>query len=177
MSNHVLCRTDIVFDPQVQGGSRLVGNWAQSNVSVLDSMLNKWFDSIPTYLRWDPNEILTLSSTNRPCCIALLQYADPDPQALHQPRLCAVIPVLGPLYQCREIMRAPSRGSQPTGTDNIFWDGGIVLSLNIWTKSKDKAVSGLPPREAEDLYRCMRVLDSSEKRYNICGRLVFVYLF
>ncbi len=42
---------------------------------------------------------------------------------------------------------------------------GIVLSLNIWTKSKDKAVSGLPPREAEDLYRCMRVLDSSEKRY------------
>ncbi|KAF9034245.1 hypothetical protein BDZ89DRAFT_1062683 [Hymenopellis radicata] len=157
----------------------LVGNWAQSNVAVLDSMLNKWFDSIPPYLRWDPqrdpdpflDESAALYCTYYNMQIQIHRPFISRASALSLPSLALCT---NAARSCARLLEVRHKRGPITyfGMAMAGFASGIVLSLNMWTKTKDKALAGQPPREVEDLYRCMRVLDSSEKRYNICGRLV-----
>ncbi|KAF9031340.1 hypothetical protein BDZ89DRAFT_948870 [Hymenopellis radicata] len=145
----------------------LVGDW-QDKVSVIDSMLNKWFDSIPPYLRWDPRrdpDPFFDESAAIYCIYYELQMQ------VHRPFLSQASALSFPAFalctnaarSCARLLEVRHKRGPITyfGMAMAAYASGIVLGLNIWTRRKEKR----QPGEVEDLYRCMRVLDSSEKRY------------
>lgn len=154
--------------------------WEQHIVAELDSALNKWVDSVPDYLRWDPHrEDLLLF---RQSAILYTNYyhlqilvhrpfipspRKPSPLSFPSLAICTNAarscshlidfsrPRLGPvLHQC--IM-------------SIF-TSGIVLLLNIWG-GKRSGISLDPVKEMEDVHRCMEALRYTEKRWHSAGRL------
>ncbi|SJL11421.1 uncharacterized protein ARMOST_14824 [Armillaria ostoyae] len=156
----------------------LVGHtWAQTNVSELDSMLNKWFDMIPDHLRWDPNR--SYDSFFDQSALLYIVYYNTQIQ-IHRPFIHKSSPLSFPsLVICTNAAKACTRVlevQKQKGHLMIFGIGmaafasGIVLIMNMWTGKKSGSHSQKQKDIEESIQKCLKVLDASSKRWNITGR-------
>ncbi|KAF7424023.1 hypothetical protein PC9H_009323 [Pleurotus ostreatus] len=144
--------------------------WEQHIVAELDSALNKWVDSVPDHLRWDPNrEDLDFFSQS-----AMLYTHYYHLQILiHRPFIRKPSPLAFPSMAictnaartCSHIVDINSRRClepQPHLMSAAF-TAGVVLLLNIWA-GKRSGLTTDPKKEMADVHKCMKMLRSSEKR-------------
>ncbi|KAI0364475.1 hypothetical protein BV20DRAFT_1039391 [Pilatotrama ljubarskyi] len=154
--------------------------WEQHIVAELDSALNKWIDSVPDHLRWDPsreNLLFLNQSANLYAHYYQLQIAVHRP-FISSPRKPS--PLLFPsLAICTNAARSCihvldvqyKRAGAPTYFNQMaLFTAGIVLLLNIWG-GKRSGLSTDPAKEMADVHKCMKMLKELEAHWHVAGRL------
>ncbi|TBU65203.1 fungal-specific transcription factor domain-containing protein [Dichomitus squalens] len=154
--------------------------WEQHIVAELDSALNKWIDSVPDHLRWDPtreNLLFLNQSANLYANYYQLQIAvhrpfipsprKPSPLSFPSLAICtnaarSCIHVLDVQYK---------RSGMPMYSNQMaLFTAGIVLLLNIWG-GKRSGLSTDPAKEMADVHKCMKMLQTLEPHWHTAGRL------
>ncbi|KAG5732476.1 Transcriptional activator protein acu-15 [Termitomyces sp. T112] len=154
--------------------------WEQHIVAELDSALNKWVDSIPDHLRWDPNRENTMffqQSASIYCTYYYIQILihrsfipsprKPSPLSFPSLAICT-----NAARSCSHIIDGYRRRGLivvPHIQIAIF-TAGVVLLLSLWN-SKRFGVSTDSSKEMEDVHKCMQALRLSETRWSSAGRL------
>ncbi|KAF9649885.1 hypothetical protein BDM02DRAFT_1732786 [Thelephora ganbajun] len=153
--------------------------WEQTTVAQLDSALNKWVDSIPDYLRWDPSRenglffdqsaILYAHYYQTQILIHRPFIPKPDkPSLLSFPSLaiCA-----NAARSCSHIIDLQKRrGSRALYLNSMpAFCAGIVLLVNMWGAKKAR-VKFDHTREMGDVHKCMEALLACETLYHFTGR-------
>ncbi|KAF7340942.1 Zn(2)-C6 fungal-type domain-containing protein [Mycena sanguinolenta] len=151
-------------------------------VAELDSDLNKWLDSIPNHLRWDPNcqgifldQSAALYVTYYHIQILIHRPFIPSPgesstagSTFPSLAICA-----NSARSCGHVLEVQSRRSdalyQPHNITALF-DSAVVLLLNVWGGRRAKLLPSDIARAANDIKKCVDVLHLYEKRYPIAGR-------
>ncbi|KAF8226986.1 hypothetical protein L208DRAFT_1406132 [Tricholoma matsutake] len=153
--------------------------WEQQIVAELDSALNKWVDSVPDYLRWDPNredlkffdQSAWLYSTYYYIQILVHRpfipfVGKPSPLAFPSLAICT-----NAARSCSHIVDFHARRSTTSLQFQIpVFTSGIVLLLNIWS-GKRNGLSTDPVKEMAEVHKCMAILKLNETRSNSAGRL------
>ncbi|KAK0204254.1 fungal-specific transcription factor domain-containing protein [Desarmillaria ectypa] len=155
-------------------------NWEQQIIVELDSGLNKWMDSLPEHLRWDPARE-NLMHFDQSASLHLSYYhvqmlihkpfittpPGPDPPKAHFPSLAI----------CTNAARSYSRVAhiQSSRSGMIFpvaglltFNAAIVLLLNMWGTNRPGFGS---EREMNGVQKCMEVLADMENGYHHAGLL------
>ncbi|KAG6901652.1 hypothetical protein C0995_009543 [Termitomyces sp. Mi166 len=154
--------------------------WEQHIVAELDSALNKWVDSIPDHLRWDPNreDIMFFQQSASIYCtyyyIQILIHRSfipsprrPSPLSFPSLAICT-----NAARSCSHIIDAYRRRGliAPPHIQIAMFTSGVVLLLSIWN-SKRLGVSMDSSKEMEDVHKCMQALRLCETRWISAGRL------
>ncbi|KAF7967970.1 hypothetical protein HWV62_32437 [Athelia sp. TMB] len=151
--------------------------WEQHIVAELDSALNKWIDSVPDHLRWDPhredmeffNQSAYLHVTYYHLQILIHRPFIPSPRKpspLSFPSLAICTNAARSSSHVIDIHMKRTGIAMPQLQAAVF-TAGIVLLLNIWG-GKRSGVNADPKKEMEEVHRCLAVLKFGEKRDVIC---------
>ncbi|KAA1476285.1 hypothetical protein DENSPDRAFT_843199 [Dentipellis sp. KUC8613] len=154
--------------------------WEQQIVAELDSALNKWIDSVPDHLRWDPtreDDTFFLQSASLYCTYYHLQILvhrpfipsprKPSPLSFPSLAICT-----NAARSCSHIVDVQRRRSSATPLA-LFQlpvaNSALLLLLNIWGAQRS-GISIDPVKEMEDVHKCMRVLKDAETKFHAAGR-------
>lgn len=154
--------------------------WEQHIVAELDSALNKWIDSVPEHLRWDPNreDMLFLNqsaflySHYYQLQIAVHRPFIPSPRKPSPLSFPSLAICTNAARSCTHVLDVPFRRSHTVLFYNqiALFTSAIVLLLNIWG-GKRSGLSTDPAKEMADVHKCMRMLKHLEPRWHTAGRL------
>ncbi|KIY44292.1 hypothetical protein FISHEDRAFT_52319, partial [Fistulina hepatica ATCC 64428] len=151
------------------------GDWEQRVVTDLDSALNKWVDSVPDHLKWDPKK----SEGSPFFAQSVFLYSHfyhlqilihrpfipsprkPSPLSYRSLTICAnaarsCIRLVDLYRQRRQVVFPPIVGD--------LFTAAVVLLFTIWGGKR----SGLNidiSKEMEDVHKCMNCLKALENRY------------
>ncbi|KAI1786446.1 fungal-specific transcription factor domain-containing protein [Ganoderma leucocontextum] len=154
--------------------------WEQHIVAELDSALNKWIDSVPDHLRWDPtreNLLFLNQSANLHANYYQLQIAvhrpfipsprKPSPLSFPSLAICT-----NAARSCIHVLDVQcNRAGMPLFSSQMaLFTAGIVLLLNIWG-GKRSGLSTDPAKEMADVHKCMKMLRTLEPHWHTAGRL------
>ncbi|KDR68550.1 hypothetical protein GALMADRAFT_256803 [Galerina marginata CBS 339.88] len=158
--------------------------WEQHIVAELDSALNKWVDSVPDHLRWDPNredpqffnQSVTLYAQYYHIQILIHRPFIPSPSKpspLSFPSLAICTNAARSCSHVIDIQRR--RGTEratipPIQVCMAVFTSGIVLLLSIWG-GKRSGLTTDPNKEMADVHKCMQALRNSEHQWHSAGRL------
>ncbi|KAG7444501.1 uncharacterized protein BT62DRAFT_900033 [Guyanagaster necrorhizus] len=158
--------------------------WHQNIAVELDSALNKWIDSIPDYLRWDPlksnqyhfDQSALLYSTYYWVQMQVHRRFLPSPNVNKSPeKLNSGFPSLSicanAARSCSHIVDIHAK-TRTLAVPNLLvavFHSALVLLLNLWG-GKRLGLSTNPSRAMEDVFKCMNVLRKYEDRYLVAGR-------
>ncbi|PBK65932.1 hypothetical protein ARMSODRAFT_940054 [Armillaria solidipes] len=158
--------------------------WHENVAVELDSALNKWIDSIPDYLRWDPHNTdqqqfdrsVILYSTFYWVQLQVHRPFIPRPSAKKSSgNLKSNFPALAicanAARSCSHILEVHARRggmALPNVLVSAF-HSALVLLLNFWG-GKRLGLSANPAREGEDIKKCLVMLGGYESRYLVAGR-------
>ncbi|KAK0449695.1 fungal-specific transcription factor domain-containing protein, partial [Desarmillaria tabescens] len=151
-------------------------NWEQQIVVELDSGLNKWMDSLPEHLRWDPARE-NLMHFNQSAALHLSYYhvqmlihrpfitaPEHDPSKARFPSLAICTNAarsysrVAHIQSCRSGMIFPVAGV----SDLLTFNAAIILLFNMWGTNRPDVGSR---REMDDVQKCMEVLADMENGY------------
>ncbi|KAJ7239775.1 fungal-specific transcription factor domain-containing protein [Mycena haematopus] len=151
-------------------------------VAELDSALNKWVDSIPSHLRWNPNrEGIHLDQS---ASLYMIYYHVQI--MIHRPFIGApgetptsdaTFPSLAicanSARSCGVVMEVQSRRSgdilhHPHALTALF-DSALILLINVWGSRQQRSSSDII-RAVADIKKCVDVLHLYESRYPAAGR-------
>ncbi|KDR72397.1 hypothetical protein GALMADRAFT_126549 [Galerina marginata CBS 339.88] len=160
----------------------LVGRqWEQHIVAELDSALNKWVDSVPDHLRWEPdrkdlkffNQSVMLYAqyyhiqilVHRPFIPSL---SKPSPLSLPSLAICT-----NAARSCSRVIdiqrrRNPAVATLPHVQMAVF-TSGIVLLLSMWGGKPSGLMTNLN-KEMGDVHKCMQALSVSEHQWHSAGQ-------
>ncbi|EIW84598.1 hypothetical protein CONPUDRAFT_142812 [Coniophora puteana RWD-64-598 SS2] len=157
--------------------------WEQHIVSELDSALNKWIDSVPDHLRWDPN-IQDPTFLLQSCALYAGYYytqilvhrpfipSARKPSPLSYPSLAICT---NAARSCCHVVDGYVRRAGmdmsplPIGIQSATVTSGIVLLVSIWGGKRSGMVIN-PEKEMVDVHKCMAVLKLCERRYPFAGK-------
>lgn len=154
--------------------------WEQHIVAELDSALNKWIDSVPDHLRWDPtredmrffNQSANLHVTYYHLQILIHRPFIPSPRKpspLSFPSLAICTNAARSSSHVIDIHMKRTKQPMPQVQSAIF-TAAIVLLLNIWG-AKRAGMNADPKKEMAEVHRCLAVMKFGEKRFHSYGRL------
>ncbi|PCH38617.1 hypothetical protein WOLCODRAFT_161704 [Wolfiporia cocos MD-104 SS10] len=153
--------------------------WEEKIVRELDSALNRWLNTVPEHLRWDPNmENQTFLNQSAHLYINYYQIQiflhrpfiqsprRTTSQAFPSLAICtnaarACIHILDHQYKRTKFLMFSDQGALVVSN--------IVLLLNIWG-SKRSGVSINVAKEMVDVQKCMDLLKQAEKHWYLAGR-------
>ncbi|PCH38603.1 hypothetical protein WOLCODRAFT_97393, partial [Wolfiporia cocos MD-104 SS10] len=153
--------------------------WEEKIVRELDSALNRWLDTIPEHLRWDPNQedlVLLGQSAHLFVLYNQLQIFIHRPY-IQSPNKTA-LQTFPSLAICTNAARASIHAIdiqyKRTGfllfsVQTSLFTSAIVLLLNFWGSRR----SGRPidmVKEMADVQKCMDIGKIAEKHWYFCGR-------
>ncbi|RDB28769.1 Activator of stress genes 1 [Hypsizygus marmoreus] len=154
--------------------------WEQHIVAELDSALNKWVDTVPDFLRWDPTRedmrFFTLSATIY-CTYYHIQILihrpfipsprKPSPLTFPSLAICT-----NAARSCSHIVDVQRRRGilAPPQVQIAIFTSGIVLLLSLWG-GKRSGLATDTSREMADVQKCMQALKGCETRWHSAGRL------
>ncbi|KAF9024572.1 hypothetical protein BDZ89DRAFT_989186 [Hymenopellis radicata] len=159
-----------------------VGNkWKKHIVTELDSALNKWVDSIPDHIRWDPHreDVRFFSQSVALYCwyyhLQILIHRpfipsarNPNPTSFPSLSICTnAARVTSHILDCR--MRRGHSSAMQQCAMPVF-SAAIVLLLSIWS-AKRSGMSFNYQKEMDEVYKCMKALKSTERQLHFAGRL------
>ncbi|KAF8904482.1 fungal-specific transcription factor domain-containing protein [Gymnopilus junonius] len=157
----------------------LIGHeWEHRIVAELDSSLNKWKDSLPDFLQWDPERAdlqFFHQSVVLHCGYYYVQIQT------HRPFLTKKSPLsFSSLAMCTNAARSCSHVVEASMTRG-FWisphliiaaaAAGLVIVLNLLI-NQESGLAGDPVKEIGNLQKIMAFLRECEKRWHTSGRLV-----
>ncbi|PPQ70674.1 hypothetical protein CVT26_014613 [Gymnopilus dilepis] len=163
----------------------LVGpKWEQHIVAELDSALNKWVDSVPDHLRWDPNredvrffnQSATLYAAYYHIQILVHRPFIPSPSRPSPLSFPSLAICTNAARSCTHVVdiqlkRCPGELAIPQiQVCMSVFTSGVVLLLSIWG-GKRSGLSIDANREMTDVYKCMSILKATEARWHSAGRL------
>ncbi|KAF8178105.1 fungal-specific transcription factor domain-containing protein [Mycena galopus ATCC 62051] len=163
-------------------------NWEEQVVIELDSALNKWFETIPTHLRWDPDNLIQSDIFFDQSAVLYCTYYHTR-IIIHRPFIPAMRRAsnsthLPSLAICNTAARACSHVAevqQQRRPNNPLWfsqtplfTAGIVLLLNIWGGSGNGTGKAHVAAEKDlaDVHRCMAVLNAQRQQWPSAGALL-----
>ncbi|CAE6476197.1 unnamed protein product [Rhizoctonia solani] len=154
--------------------------WEQHIVAELDSALNKWIDSVPDHLRWDPNredslffdQSATLYSTYYHVQILIHRPFIPSPRKPSPLSFPSLAICTTAARSCSHVLDLQRRRSQTIlpGVMVAAFTSGIVLLINVWGQKKSGGTAD-PNGQIKDVHKCMEVLKNNEHRWHSAGRL------
>ncbi|GBE88069.1 predicted protein [Sparassis crispa] len=154
--------------------------WEQHIVAELDSALNKWIDSVPDHLRWDPNrENITFLNQSAHLYASYYQLQivvhrpfiptprKPSPLSFPSLAICT-----NAARSCTHVLdiQYQRTGMVMFANQMAVFKAGIVLLLNIWG-GKRSGIMTDPEKEMADVHKCMKMLKVLEPRWHTAGRL------
>ncbi|KAF5316954.1 hypothetical protein D9611_003877 [Ephemerocybe angulata] len=160
--------------------SGLVGDeWEIRVVTELDSSLNKWKDSLPKHLVWDPanpDQKLFSQSLFLHCtfCYTQIQVHRPflargdSPLAMSSRAICT-----NAARSCSLAAEVSLKRHHWALVPNVMmaaFISAMVLTVNFWTSRAFKTAYD-PVREMADIERCRAFMAEGEKRWFVAGRL------
>ncbi|KAI4523470.1 hypothetical protein K525DRAFT_267940 [Schizophyllum commune Loenen D] len=150
----------------------------QQTITMLDSALNDWFNSLPPHLQWNPkekNQTFFDQSALLYTCYYQLQIFVHKPfitplQSDSRLSFPSLAMCTSAARSCARVMDAQcQRGVVPLPhVHTAVSVAGFVLILNVWTVKQNGLVPN--PRDMEDVYKCMRMLKTCDARWNSAGR-------
>ncbi|GLB45768.1 putative fungal specific transcription factor [Lyophyllum shimeji] len=154
--------------------------WEQHIVAELDSALNKWIDSVPDHLRWDParenlkffEQSAWLYSMYYFIQILIHRSFIPSPSKPFPLSFPSLAICTNAARSCSHIVELRHRRGLPAlpQIQMTTFTAGVVLLLNIWSGRR----SGLntdPSKEMLEVHKCMQALRRCEVRWPSAGRL------
>ncbi|KAF9037629.1 fungal-specific transcription factor domain-containing protein [Panaeolus papilionaceus] len=159
----------------------LVGQqWEQHIVAELDSALNKWVDSVPDHLRWDPNredplffnQSVMLYATYYHIQILVHRPFIPSPSKPSPLSFPSLAICTNAARSCSHVLDIQRKrfSSNPVQLHMATFTAAIVLLLSIWG-GKRSGLSTDPKKEMADVHKCMQILRHAEDRWHSAGRL------
>ncbi|KAJ7131189.1 fungal-specific transcription factor domain-containing protein [Mycena epipterygia] len=161
--------------------------WEEQVVVELDSALNKWFETIPSHLRWDPDNLISDAIFFDQSAVLYCAYYHTR-IIIHRPFIPAMRRASNPTHPlslaiCNTAARACSHVAQiqqQRRQNNPLWfsqtplfTSGIVLLLNIWGGSGGSMGRlNAAEKDLDDVYRCMAVLDAQRRQWPSAGALL-----
>ncbi|KAK0466105.1 fungal-specific transcription factor domain-containing protein [Desarmillaria tabescens] len=154
-------------------------DWEQQIVVELDSALDKWVDSIPEHLRWDPDRADSLHFHQSAFLLLLCYHLQ---MFIHLPFITAPSSDFDSpsLSICTSAARSCSHITElqiqrkddyfPSVSSVLSFHAAVVLLINIWGGRRTGQGINVDT-EMEDVHRCMRVLANAEIRYQFAGVL------
>ncbi|KZT07889.1 uncharacterized protein LAESUDRAFT_724354 [Laetiporus sulphureus 93-53] len=157
--------------------------WEQQIVAELDSALNKWVDSVPDHLRWDPNReditFLNQSATLYGAYYTIQIFVHrpfipsprkPSPLSFPSLAICT-----NAARSCIHVLDIQfKRSSQLLYLNTMcLFTSGVVLLQNIWA-GKRLGLTIDPNKEMAEVHKCMKMLKSIELQSFLAGRLLEV---
>ncbi|KAI0339080.1 hypothetical protein BDW22DRAFT_1431991 [Trametopsis cervina] len=160
----------------------LVGqDWQQRIVAEIDSALNRWIDSIPPHLRWDPR-MENIVFLNQSACLYTAYYTVqivvhrpfiPSPRKSSPVSFPSLAICTNAARSCIHVLdeqwRRTGSGSHLHQQYALF-SSPIILMLNIWG-SKKSITSAESMREMQDVHKAMNMMKSLEPRWPSAGRI------
>ncbi|KAF9482139.1 hypothetical protein BDN70DRAFT_875432 [Pholiota conissans] len=157
--------------------SGLTGDeWENRIVAELDSSMNKWKDSLPQFLRWDPemtNSIFFHQSVSLHVAYYYIQIQ------IHRPFLTKKSSLSFPsLAICTNAARSSAHVlevslTRGTPSNPIIITGSLItgtaISLILWG-SKRSGMIGDPAKDVSNFQICLNVLQECAKRWHVGGR-------
>ncbi|PFH53689.1 hypothetical protein AMATHDRAFT_73129 [Amanita thiersii Skay4041] len=152
----------------------------QQIIAELDSEMNRWMDSVPSHLRWNPNRENKLFLKQSAALYAIYYHLQifihrpfiPSPR---NPSVSTPFPSLAictnAARSCCHVLEVFCRLSilpLPQLHATVF-TAAVVLLLNIWSGQKSGFAPN-PRREMEDVQKCMDMLAACEQRWCTAGR-------
>ncbi|KAL0961510.1 hypothetical protein HGRIS_006450 [Hohenbuehelia grisea] len=158
-------------------GSFLFPEGEERLVAEFDSALNKWLDSIPEHLRWDPhrtnrvffNQSVLLYTSFYHLQIMIHRPFIPSPKkpsSLPSLAICA-----NAARACSHILDAQRQRHElihPHLLMSVFM-AAIALLLNIWGNWKSRSLTD-PRKQMVDVQRCLLILEEAEPMWLMAGR-------
>ncbi|KAI0028714.1 fungal-specific transcription factor domain-containing protein, partial [Vararia minispora EC-137] len=155
--------------------------WEQKIITGFDSILNRWVDSVPDYLRWDPmreDDVFFIQSAHLYAMFYELQIAVHrpfiSPLKNSQHSFPSIAICVNAARSCSRIVdsltkRWPMRifplMHRPTFT------AAIVLLLGIWDASRLK-LSPNVEKEISDVNKCLHLMQVMEDQWHPAGRIL-----
>ncbi|KAI0351927.1 hypothetical protein OH77DRAFT_1461366 [Trametes cingulata] len=154
-------------------------HWEERIVAELDSELNRWVDTVPAHLKWDPacedNLFLGQSATlwayyhqvqvmvHRP----FITFKRGSPSAFASLIICsnAARASVQILDQARQ--RLPALLSRNTG---VLFMAGLVLLISMWGQRRSGRNIGAN-KDREYIHKCIDMLHSTQRQNNLAERL------
>ncbi|TFK49562.1 hypothetical protein OE88DRAFT_1726802 [Heliocybe sulcata] len=153
--------------------------WEQRIVAELDSEMNKWFDSVPTHLRWNANQEDSLffrQSVMLYCSYYNLQILIHRPfimksrklSPLSNPSLAICVNAARSLAHTADACRTVCKKAlAPLVIMGVF-PAALVLILDIFNRKQSSTTES----DAADIGKCILILKSMEGRWHAVGRIV-----
>ncbi|KIY46562.1 hypothetical protein FISHEDRAFT_47082 [Fistulina hepatica ATCC 64428] len=149
-------------------------DWERQMVSDLDSALNKWLDSVPDFLRWDPNRE-DPQFFEQSCSLYCIFYHTQI--QIHRQFISKKSPLMfTSLAICTNAARSCSRlfslmirrGAIVSIPQHMIlaFTAGVVLLMNIWGGKKTGLVND-PVHEMSDVQACLDFLKIMESGFSI----------
>ncbi|EKM53328.1 uncharacterized protein PHACADRAFT_259611 [Phanerochaete carnosa HHB-10118-sp] len=152
----------------------------QEIVSALDSALNKWMDSVPEHLRWDPNieqdSFLHLSawlySSYYHLQILVHRSFIPIPSKSTTLTLPSLTICTNAARSCVHILEVQFKRNVQGVYQNLvaLFNAAMMLVLTLWA-NKHSDTSSKSKRDLEDVIKVLTMLKYLELRVNIAGKV------
>lgn len=154
--------------------------WEQHIVAELDSALNKWIDSVPDHLRWDPNRENEVYFTQSAMLYASYYHLQiivhrpfiptprkPSPLSFPSLAICT-----NAARSCIRVLDAQCKRTGHPSVNNMMalFASAIVLLLSIWGGKKAGLVVDAD-KGMEDVHKAMRMLRTLETKWHVAGRI------
>ncbi|KAJ7475062.1 fungal-specific transcription factor domain-containing protein [Mycena latifolia] len=161
--------------------------WEEQVVVELDSALNRWFETVPAHLRWDPDHPIQDDTFFDQSAVLHCTYYHTR-IIIHRPFIPAMRRASNPTHLpslaiCNTAARACSHVAQlqqQRRPHNPLWfsqtplfTSGIVLLLNIWGGA-GRGAGRIQAAEKDlvDVHRCMAVLNAQRTQWPSAGALL-----
>jgi hypothetical protein len=156
------------------------GEWESSIVLEFDSALNKWVDSIPAHLRWDPHQSniewrrqsIVLYAHYHFLQICIHRPFIPTPNKSTRLSYPSLAICTNAARACCHLLDVDTEKHLPV-VYRIQWclfSSAVVLALSVWG-GRRAGLEPLKSKEMPDVYKCMELIKSNEKRFRISGKL------
>ncbi|KAJ7146454.1 fungal-specific transcription factor domain-containing protein [Mycena epipterygia] len=155
-------------------------------VAELDSELNKWVDSIPDHLRWDPHQENQVFLDQSAALYATYYHAQilihrtfipaPGKESMSNTPFPSLAICANAARSCGHVLDVQARRGRGLlhhpQVITVLFDCAVVLLVNVWA-----VVGGRKSRTREDFncatadaQNCVRVLRLYERRWRVAGR-------
>ncbi|GJE98254.1 fungal-specific transcription factor domain-containing protein [Phanerochaete sordida] len=151
----------------------------QEIVSSLDSALNKWMDSVPEHLRWDPNiesdihlhQSAWLYSSYYHVQILIHRSFIPLPTKSSTLVLPSLTICTNAARSCVHLLEVQFKRNVQGAYQNLIalFNSGIVLVLNIWADKHNNAPKS--KRDLEDVFKVLTMLKHLGQRIDIASKV------
>ncbi|KAI0318303.1 fungal-specific transcription factor domain-containing protein [Amylostereum chailletii] len=156
--------------------------WERRTVAELDAALNKWFDSIPDHLRWNPtcaNDVHFFGAVSLLSGYYLVQMtihrsfirSSHKKSALSFQSLTLCVNAARACRHVLEVALLRQPGPTPSLLIPAFMSG-IVLLLGMWT-AKRTGIAFDMERETHNVRNCVKFIRTGEHRWPTARRLMY----